>query len=100
MSSDNKRPIDAELSEEDEPQAGPSTLTLSSSRDAAKTTSAKKKRKSASTPGIIYISRLPPGMTPHKVKHLMARWGEVGRVFAQARDGESSRTRVMCHADL
>lgn len=49
-----------------------------------------KKRKS---PGIVYISRLPPGMTPHKVRHLMAKWGEVGRVYAQHRDGESRQRR-------
>ena len=22
-------------------------------------------------------------MTPHKIKHLMSRWGETGKVFAQ-----------------
>lgn len=51
----------------------------------------KKKRKtaSASVPGIVYISRLPPGMTPQKVKHLMGRWGEVGKIYAQKRDGQS-----------
>lgn len=53
----------------------------------------KKKRKSA---GIVYISRLPPGMTPHKVRHLMAKWGEVGRVYAQRRDGMFSPLVLMC----
>lgn len=50
-----------------------------------------KKRKSSTTtpsPGIVYISRVPPGMTPQKVRHLMGRWGEIGRVYAQRRDGE------------
>jgi ESF2/ABP1 family protein len=47
-----------------------------------------KKKKKVVTGGVVYISRLPPGMTPHKVRHLMARWGEVGRVYAQRRDGE------------
>jgi ESF2/ABP1 family protein len=46
-----------------------------------------KKSKTTSSPGIIYISRLPPGMTPPKVRHLMSRWGEVGKVYAQRRDG-------------
>ncbi|KLT42319.1 hypothetical protein CC85DRAFT_296546 [Cutaneotrichosporon oleaginosum] len=46
----------------------------------------KDKSKKKKTPGIVYISRLPPGMTPHKVRHLMAKWGEVGRVYAQRRD--------------
>lgn len=51
----------------------------------AKTASKKSKEV---VPGIIYISRVPPGMTPQKVRHLMARWGEVGKVYAQKRDGE------------
>lgn len=47
----------------------------------------KKKKRSEVTSGIIYISRVPPGMTPQKVRHLMARWGEVGKVYAQRSDG-------------
>ena len=31
--------------------------------------------------GIIYISRIPPGMQPPKVRHLMSAYGEVGRVY-------------------
>jgi ESF2/ABP1 family protein len=33
--------------------------------------------------GIIYISRIPPGMQPTKVRHLMSQYGEVGRVYLQ-----------------
>lgn len=33
--------------------------------------------------GIIYISRIPPGMRPPKVRHLMSAYGEVGRVYLQ-----------------
>lgn len=82
-------------------EAGPSTITpklppLYAEGDDEEDN--KKKRKSADgsikkkkkkTPGIVYISRIPPGMTPHKVRHLMEHWGEVGRVFAQPRDGKS-----------
>lgn len=32
-------------------------------------------------PGIIYISRIPPGMTPSKVRAIMAQHGEIGRIF-------------------
>ena len=31
--------------------------------------------------GIIYLSRIPPFMKPHKVKHLLSRYGSVGRVY-------------------
>lgn len=33
--------------------------------------------------GVIYISRIPPGMQPAKVRHLMSSYGEVGRVYLQ-----------------
>lgn len=42
--------------------------------------------KNKSTPGLIYLSRIPPGMGPSKVKHLLGAYGEVGRVYL-ARDG-------------
>jgi hypothetical protein len=28
-------------------------------------------------------------MTPQKVKYLMAQWGEVGKIYAQKKDGKS-----------
>ena len=33
--------------------------------------------------GVIYISRIPPGMRPAKVRHLMSGYGQVGRVYLQ-----------------
>lgn len=39
--------------------------------------------------GVIYISRIPPGMRPEKVRHLMTRYGEVGRVYLQ-KEGKPS----------
>jgi ESF2/ABP1 family protein len=42
--------------------------------------------------GIIYISRIPPGMQPAKVRHLMSAHGEVGRVYLQ-REG-------VCHSGI
>lgn len=33
--------------------------------------------------GVIYISRIPPGMRPTKVRHLMSAYGDVGRVYLQ-----------------
>lgn len=33
--------------------------------------------------GVVYISRIPPGMRPTKVRHLMGAYGEVGRVYLQ-----------------
>lgn len=33
--------------------------------------------------GVIYISRIPPGMRPTKVRHLMSAYGEIGKVYLQ-----------------
>lgn len=46
------------------------------------------KSKKNGTPGLIYLSRIPPGMGPFKVKHILSAHGEVGRVFL-ARSGQS-----------
>lgn len=39
--------------------------------------------------GVIYISRIPPGMQPAKVRFLMSAYGEVGRVYLQ-QEGEQT----------
>jgi ESF2/ABP1 family protein len=41
--------------------------------------------------GVIYISRIPPGMRPAKVRHLMSAYGEVGRVYLQQEGALSHR---------
>ena len=35
------------------------------------------------TPGIVYLSRIPPYMKPLKIRHVFSRYGTVGRVFLQ-----------------
>ncbi|KAG1888124.1 hypothetical protein F4604DRAFT_1715647 [Suillus subluteus] len=38
--------------------------------------------------GVIYISQIPPGMHPAKVRHLMSAHGKVGRVYLQQEDAK------------
>lgn len=68
-------------------QNGESSKSTASSTK-PKSSKNKKRKTQVATPGIVYISRVPPGMTPQKVRHLMARWGEIGKVYAQRKDGE------------
>merc|ERR1712093_60913 len=42
--------------------------------------------------GIIYLSRIPPGMGPSKVKHILSNYGEVGRIYLVADDPASSKS--------
>lgn len=44
--------------------------------------------------GIVYISRIPPGMQPAKVRHLMGAYGEVGRVYLQ-QEGTEFRSAII-----
>ncbi|PCH41318.1 hypothetical protein WOLCODRAFT_131842 [Wolfiporia cocos MD-104 SS10] len=43
--------------------------------------------------GVIYISRIPPGMRPTKVRHIMSTYGEVGRVYLQQEDPKRAYLR-------
>jgi len=85
----------ADFDDEEETEAGPSSSanksTSKSNATSTKSKSTSKKRKTL-IPGIVYISRLPPGMTPQKVKYLMAQWGDVGKIYAQKKDGMSSHS--------
>lgn len=44
--------------------------------------------------GIVYISRIPPGMRPAKVRHLMSAYGEVGRVYLQQEGMKSASIHI------
>ncbi len=60
----------------------------------------KKKKKKERTPGVIYLSRVPPFMKPHKLKHLLSPYGRVGRIYLQpegkgkGKGGERERGRI------
>ncbi|TDL29173.1 hypothetical protein BD410DRAFT_709584 [Rickenella mellea] len=43
--------------------------------------------------GVVYISRIPPGMRPTKVRHLMSAYGEIGRVYLQQEDPKRAYLR-------
>jgi len=43
--------------------------------------------------GVVYISRIPPGMRPAKVRHLMSACGEIGRVYLQQEDAKRAYLR-------
>ncbi|EJU06155.1 hypothetical protein DACRYDRAFT_60748, partial [Dacryopinax primogenitus] len=43
--------------------------------------------------GVVYISRIPPGMQPAKVRHLLSGYGEVGRVYLQQEDPKRAYLR-------
>lgn len=46
--------------------------------------------------GIIYVSRIPPGMTPAKVRHIFSQFGDVERMYLQPKDAPGKR-RSMSH---
>ncbi|POW04423.1 hypothetical protein PSHT_11267 [Puccinia striiformis] len=42
--------------------------------------------------GLVYLSRIPPGMGPSKLKHLLSKWGEIGRIYL-ARDEKAEESK-------
>eukprot|EP00795_Rhopilema_esculentum_P005441 gene5441-616_t len=45
------------------------------------------------SPGIIYVSKIPPFMKPGKVRSHMTQFGEIGRVFLQPEDPLTRKRR-------
>lgn len=75
---------DAEDAEDEDDDQNDDMTTPSASASTSKSLPAHllpSKGKSRTTPGLIYLSRIPPGMGPSKVKSLLSDYGEVGRVF-------------------
>ncbi|KAI0693826.1 hypothetical protein BC835DRAFT_1352348 [Cytidiella melzeri] len=69
--------------------AGPSTKVVKplTAEDLAKFKAAQEKT------GVVYISRIPPGMRPTKVRHLMSAYGDIGRVYLQPEDATRAYLR-------
>jgi len=44
--------------------------------------------------GVVYLSRIPPFMQPHKLRHLLSEHGEIGRVYL-APESSSAREKRM-----
>ncbi len=49
------------------------------------------------TPGIVYLSSVPPFMKPHKVRHLLSPYGSVGRVYLQPEGEHTTHTTHHTH---
>jgi len=79
--------LDDQEDDQDDEEEQPSTKRHRLLSPSLEESSKKKKSK-----GIIYISRIPPGMTPPKVRHLLEGFGDVERLYLQ--DGrEKERKR-------
>jgi len=50
-------------------------------------------QKAASRTGVLYLSRVPPFMKPHTLRHLLEGYGEIGRIFLTPEDAEKYRQR-------
>jgi ESF2/ABP1 family protein len=44
--------------------------------------------------GLIYLARIPPFMKPLKLRHLLSRYGEVGRIYLAPEEPTATRRRV------
>ncbi|CAZ81016.1 unnamed protein product [Tuber melanosporum] len=51
-------------------------------------------KEATSKTGVVYLSRIPPFMKPMKVKLLLSRFGEIGRIFLSPEDPKSYARRV------
>jgi ESF2/ABP1 family protein len=48
----------------------------------------------STTPGVLYLPRVPPYMHAHKLRHLLAKFGEIGRIYLTPEDETTREKRV------
>ncbi|KAJ3382815.1 Activator of basal transcription 1 [Lobulomyces angularis] len=44
--------------------------------------------------GVVYLSKIPPFMKPIKLKQLLSKFGEIGRVFLEPEDSKITKRRI------
>lgn len=71
----------------------PSSINMADDRATAPTNLIKKK---STTPGVVYLSRLPQSMNPTKIRRIFSMYGEVGRLFLQ-REGMKTYIFFLCN---
>ena len=97
---DDNNDDDVEVEEEEEQQIGGSPSSFPKQKPLpahllpkhlASTSSSSSSKKAVKQPGLIYLSRIPPGMGPGKVKHLLSQFGEVGRIYLARADANKGK---------
>ncbi|KAH3661526.1 hypothetical protein OGAPHI_006374 [Ogataea philodendri] len=53
-----------------------------------------KEQKKIKRSGVIYLSSIPPYMKPAKLRHVLSRFGKVGRLYLKPEDSKIYKTRV------
>ena len=53
-----------------------------------------KEEKRIKRTGVVYMSSLPPYMKPQKIRQIMGRFGEVGRIFLKPEDPKVYKSRI------
>lgn len=53
-----------------------------------------KEEKKIKKSGVVYLSSLPPYMKPQKLRHIMSKFGEVGRIFLKPEDPKVYKSRI------
>ncbi|GAA5956487.1 hypothetical protein JCM3765_003460 [Sporobolomyces pararoseus] len=86
---DDDEQVEDDVQEEDSLSSFPKQKPLPAHllpKHLAATSSSSSSKKTVKQPGLIYLSRIPPGMGPGKVKHLLSQFGEVGRIYLARAD--------------
>lgn len=53
-----------------------------------------KEEKKIKRTGVVYLSSLPPYMKPQKLRQVMSRFGEIGRIFLKPEDPKVYKSRI------
>lgn len=88
----SKPSFESASDDEDTPADG--IITTSSKLKALTPVQLAKSKAATAKTGVVYLSRIPPFMKPMKVKDLLSKFGEVGRLFLAPEDPKAHAKRV------
>ncbi|EEB09325.1 U3 snoRNP-associated protein Esf2 [Schizosaccharomyces japonicus yFS275] len=86
----------SELGSDDEGQEVGSRKSSKKSKKIAKISpeEVEKARKAIKRSGVVYLSRIPPYMSPQKLRHLLSAYGKIGRIYLAPESAKKHAARV------
>ncbi|KAG9336020.1 hypothetical protein JZ751_003279 [Albula glossodonta] len=79
--------------QDDEPAENEGEVEMEEENDGEQGNGETKTMNKKSTPGIIYLGHIPPGLRPKHVRNMLTCYGEIGRIFLQPEDHSVRRKK-------
>lgn len=76
-------PSACSVDEEEDSELLPAATATATATEVVRKKKLQKRKMKEREPGVVYLSRIPPYMKPHKLKYLLSPYGKVGQIYLQ-----------------